>query len=218
MKAIVVNEAIYQYVNSHCESLHPALNDLIAETQKLEYAVMQISPDQGVFMHMLAKLMGAKRILEVGCFTGYSAISMALALPSDGKLITLDIDAKNTAIAQKYFNKTDLANRIELKLGDAKTSLKEIEQNAGSKSFDMMFIDADKENQWDYFESGLRLVRKGGLIIVDNVLWSGRVTDLNDQTGPTRAIRAFNERLKTDTRVEKLMLAVADGLYLARVK
>jgi len=177
---------------------------------------MQIAPEQGGFMHLLAKLVGARRILELGCFTGYSAISMASALPVGGKLITLDVNPETTAIAKRYFDKAGLADRIELRLGPGLESMAQLLEEFGPGSFDMMFIDADKGNMSNYYERGLQLLRTGGLVVADNVLWSGDVTDPAKTDADTVAIRAFNDKVAADERVDRVMLNVADGLFLAR--
>ncbi len=216
MKAIQLTEALHEYIVDHCQPIHPILPKLIAETRTLPSAGMQIAPDQGALMHLLAKLIGATRIVEVGCFTGYSAICMAAALPETGRLITLDINTETTAVAKRYFAASGLANRIELRLAPALDSLTKMEQEFGPGSFDMMFIDADKGNMANYYEHGLKLIRKGGLILADNVLWGGSIVDKSNTKPDTEAIRRFNDLVKADERVDRMLLNVSDGLYVVR--
>lgn len=216
MKAIPLTGELHAYIVDHCQAVNPVLPQLVAETKTLPGAGMQIAPDQGAFMHVLAKLVGARRIVEVGCFTGYSAICLAAALPDGGKLYTLDVNPETAAVAQRYFNASGLANKIELKLAPALETLAQLEKTHGPGSFDLMFIDADKENQAAYYEWGLKLLRSGGLILADNVLWGGAVIDPARQESSTKAIRAFNDMVKADERVDRMLLHISDGLYVAR--
>jgi predicted O-methyltransferase YrrM len=216
MKAIPLTDDLYSYVVNHCELPHPILRELAEETAKMPRSMMQISPDQGAFMSMLAKIIGAKRIIEIGCFTGYSAICMAQAIPEDGQLITLDIDPEVTAIAQRYFNKASLDKKIKIMLGKATESLTQIKTLYGPSAFDMAFIDADKAGAIDYLNHCYTLLRKGGLVLVDNTLWSGKVADQKNNEPDTVAMRAFNDYAFKDKRFEKCLLNIADGLYLLR--
>lgn len=216
MKAINLTPELYQYVESHAQVLHPCMEDLRKETQSLPDHNMQIARDQGSFLHMLAKLVGARRIIEVGCYTGYSTISMALALPQGGKLITHDIDPVNTKIAKQYFTKTGVQDRVDLRIGAATELLPKLINEWGTNTADMAFIDADKENMVHYYNYCLDLLRPGGVIVLDNVLWSGRVIESKDQSDPTKAIRNVNDFVARDERVDRVMLGIADGLYLAR--
>lgn len=218
MKTLTLTEPLYDYMLRHAPDVNPVLPRLREETRKLPGAMMQIAPEQGAFMHLLARLIGAKRILEVGCFTGYSAICMGQALPDKGRLITLDVNPDTGAIARRYFAEAGLADKVELRLGPAQEALGALRQEFGPESFDLMFIDADKGNMHNYYEQGLRLIRPGGLILADNVLWSGAVADPKDDRPDTVAIRQFNEKLRTDNRVDRVMLNVADGLYILRRK
>lgn len=218
MKAIQLTETLYRYLEDHAMPLGEVFAELVAETKTIPHATMQISPSQGAFMHLLARLTQAKRALEVGCYTGYSALSVASALPADGILHTLDINRETSAVAQRYFAKAGLSERIQLHLGPASTSLANLLQRLGPNFFDMMFIDADKPGMIEYYEQGLTLVRPGGLILADNVLWSGLVVDPEDHSEDTDAIRRFNAHVRSDPRVEGVMLPVADGLYLLRKK
>lgn len=216
MKFIPLSEKIFGYITQQNPAIHPALEDLRAKTARLAESQMQISHDQGALLRFLAGVINARRILEVGCFTGYSAICLASALPEDGKLITLDIDPVNTGLAEEYFQKTGLADKIELRLGDAGASLKKLLASEGASYFDLAFLDADKVGMYDYYETCLNLVRRGGLIICDNVLWSGRVASDVDLSSDTVALREFNRKIKNDARVDKTFINVADGLYLLR--
>jgi caffeoyl-CoA O-methyltransferase len=192
------------------------LRELRDETARLEWARMQISPEQGQFMYFLARLMGAKRTLEVGTFTGYSAISVARALPIGGKVVAMDVDEETAAIARKYFEKAGVEDRVELRIGPALETLEMLLKANEAGSFDMAFIDADKQNYLAYFERCLALLRPGGLIMVDNVLWSGAVADPKETDASTVALREFNKTLHSDDRVDVSMLPVGDGLTLAR--
>ena len=189
------------------------LKDLRDNTARRDDAVMQIAAEQGQFMNLLVKLVGAHRILEIGTFTGYSALAMALALPENGQLVTLDLNSETTNLAHKYWARAGVADKIKPVIGPALESLARLQE-----AFDLVFIDADKTNYQSYFEEALRLTKSGGVILVDNVLWSGRVADPNDQDSDTQAIRAFNEALHKDERVDISLLPLADGLTLARRK
>lgn len=193
------------------------LQRLREETAKLPNSNMQICPEQGQFMRLLIELTGARRAIEIGTFTGYSAISVAAALPSNGKLITCDVNAESTAIAQRYWEEAGLGERIELRLGPGTEALDQlIASNA--EPFDFGFIDADKENYDTYYERLLRLIRPGGLIAIDNVLWDGAVIDPEKNDVDTNAIRQLNSKLSKDERVSLSMLPIGDGLTLARVR
>lgn len=178
-------------------------------------AVMQISPEQGQLMALLVQLMGAKKTLELGVFTGYSALAVALALPADGQVIACDVSADYTAIAQRYWQMAGVAHKIDLRLGPALETLDQLRVEGHVESFDFAFIDADKRNYDSYYEKSLQLVRPGGLIAIDNVLWSGRVADPTVQDNRTQRIRALNEKIYQDPRVSLSLLPIADGLTLA---
>ena len=218
MKTLNLTDDLYQYVLRHTPRPHPLLDELARETARLPRAQMQVAAEQGAFMHLLAKLLGAKNVLEVGCFTGYSALAVATALPKDGRLITLDVDPEATGIAKRYFAAAGLGDRINLRLAPALDTLPSLEREFGRGFFDMMFIDADKKNIQAYFDWGTKVVRSGGLILVDNTLWSGAVVDPADQSPDTVAIRTFNAGVIHDSRVESVLLNIADGLTLARVR
>jgi caffeoyl-CoA O-methyltransferase len=177
---------------------------------------MQIAPDQGAWMSMMVSLVGARRILEVGTFTGYSALAMASSLPDDGELITMDVDPETTAIARAAFEEAGVAHKISSVLGPAEATLRRLLEERAPESFDLAFIDADKENLRTYYELSLALIRRNGLILVDNVLWNGRVIDDDTDDSSTSAIRAFNAAVRDDPRVEAVMLHCADGIYMLR--
>lgn len=218
MKTIPMYPSLWQYTMEHSPLPHPILTKVADETARRTDRGMQISRDQGAFMHWLVKTTQARRCLEVGCFTGYSAIAVASALPPDGKLYTLDIEPETSKLAEGYFKEAGLAGKVELRLGDAVTSLQKLQQEFGADSFDFAFIDADKSNYEKYYESTLRLLKPGGVLIVDNVLWGGRVVARDVQTEDTRAIRTFNDRVQKDERVDAMILHISDGLYLIRKK
>jgi caffeoyl-CoA O-methyltransferase len=214
-KFITLDDELYNYMLAHGQNDDPVLRDLIRETQEKlgRRAGMQIAPEQGTFMTMLARAIGARRAIEVGTFTGYSAICIARGLTADGSLLCCDVSEEWTAIARRHWEKAGVAGRITLKLAPALDTLRALPSDA---TFDFAFIDADKTNYRHYYEEVLRRTRAGGLILVDNVLWDGAVLDENDQTDDTKAIRAFNDFAVTDKRVELVMLPISDGLTIAR--
>jgi len=177
---------------------------------------MQIAPEQGQLMGLLARLVGARQAIEVGVFTGYSSLCVAQALPADGRLVACDVNAEWTAVARRYWAEAGVSDRVELRLAPAIQTLQSLLDNGEAGQFDFAFIDAHKPEYTDYYELILELLRPGGLVAVDNVLWSGRVADPADQTEDTVAIRAFNERLATDDRIDLSVVPIGDGLTLAR--
>ena len=185
------------------------------ETAKHSYAAMQISPEQGHFMALLVRLLGARKCLEVGVFTGYSAMVVAKAMGRAGKVVALDVSEEFTAIARRHWAKAGISEQIDLRLRPAAESLKAMVAANEGESFDFAFIDADKNNYDTYYEYALKLVRRGGLIAIDNVLWSGAVVDSADTSADTVAIRALNEKIHADSRVDATLLPVGDGLTLA---
>ena len=187
---------------------------LRAETARLPMAMMQITPEQGQFMALLVRLLQARRCLEVGTFTGYSALWVALALPADGRLTACDVSEEWTAIGRRYWKEAGVAGKIDLQLAPALETLDRMISRGESGQFDFAFIDADKSNYWNYYERTLRLLRPGGLIAIDNTLWSGRPADADDRDATTAAIRDFNARLHQDRRVHLSMLPVGDGVTL----
>jgi caffeoyl-CoA O-methyltransferase len=187
---------------------------LIDETRKLGgISLMQIAPEQGAFMTLLARAIGARRAIEVGTFTGYSALCLARGLPEDGKLICCDVSEEWTAIGKPFWERAGVSGRIDLRIGPAVDTLRALPEES---LFDLGFIDADKPSYPAYYEEILRRLRPGGLILVDNVLWQGRVIDEDVQDDQTAAIRRFNDLVARDTRVERVMLPVSDGLTIVR--
>lgn len=211
-----MSDDLYDYLLSISLREHPALKHLRQVTVNLPGARMQIAPEQGQFMQLLVQLMGARRIVEVGTYTGYSSLAMALMLPADGLVLTCDIDKEATAVAQEFWQQAGVAHKIDLRLGAAIDTLQQCLDDGLAGSFDLAFIDADKANYSNYYDMCLSLLRRGGLVVVDNVLWDGKVADRQVQDAQTNAIRALNEKMKNDTRVSLSVIPVADGLALAR--
>lgn len=191
------------------------LAELRKETAEHPQARMQISPEQGQLMALLVQLMGAKKTLEIGVFTGYSSLAVAAALPEDGQVVACDVNEEFCAIAQKYWHKANLAHKIDLRIAPALDTLDSLIVSGETNSFDFAFIDADKSNYDNYYERSLQLVRPGGLIAVDNALWYGRVADREVQDNRTKQIRALNEKVRDDKRVSMSLLPIGDGLLLA---
>ncbi len=209
-------QALYPYLLANSVREDSLLQRLQDETARDPLARMQIAPEQGQFMELIARLIGARRIIEIGTFTGYSSICLARALPDDGQLLCCDIDEHWTGIAQRYWEEAGLSHRIHLRLAPALDTLDALLRDGQHKSFDLVFIDADKENYDAYYERSLQLLGPGGLIIFDNMLWSGRVADESVQDIDTVALRALNLKLKGDQRVDISLLPMADGITLAR--
>ena len=207
---------IERYVGETITKETPLQKRLRAETATLPMAMMQIGPDQGALLALLVRLIGARRTLEIGTFTGYSALSVAQALPEGGKVIACDVSEEWTAIARRYWREAGLADRIELRLGPAAQTLKALLEAGGARSFDFAFIDADKSGYDVYYELCLQLIRTNGLIAIDNVLWSGAVLDPKKSDADTVALRALNLKIRDDARVDSALLTVGDGLMLAR--
>lgn len=208
--------ALYDYLLHNSLRDDTLLRDLRQETARDEAANMQISPEQGQFLALLVKLIGARRIIEVGTYTGYSSLVMARALPRDGYLLCCDLNEQWTDIARRYWQRAGVADRIDLKLAPAKESLQTLLDQGHQRSFDMAFIDADKESYDLYYEQCLRLLRPNGLIVLDNTLWHGRVADPTINDADTRAIRRLNRKLKDDERIDMSLIPMADGVTLAR--
>ncbi|MEG4009529.1 class I SAM-dependent methyltransferase [Microcoleus sp. Pol11C1] len=206
---------LYDYLLSISLREPDILASLREETAKHPMAQMQIAPEQGQFMELVVQLMGATKTLEIGVFTGYSSLCVALALPSNGQIIACDVSEEYTAIARRYWEAAGVANKISLQLGPAINTLDKLIAEGQAGTFDFAFIDADKENYEAYFERSLQLVRNGGLIVIDNVLWSGRVADPQIQDESTTALRTFNDKLRNDPRVTLSVVPIADGLTLA---
>lgn len=211
-----VDNELYDYAVTHGHNGDSLLRELAEETATLgALAAMQISPEQGTLMGMLARAIGARSAVEVGTFTGYSSICVARALPDDGRLLCLDTSEEWTSVARRYWERAGVTDKITLKLAPAADTLAAL---PASESFDFAFIDADKENYRLYYEEILKRMRRDGLILIDNVLWYGRVVDPSDQTSSTAAIREINDFVATDERVEAVMLAISDGLTIVRKK
>jgi caffeoyl-CoA O-methyltransferase len=216
-KSFFLDETLHRYVVAHGTPPDPILRELAAETTKAlgGLAGMQIAPEQGAFMTIIARLIGAKRAIEVGTFTGYSALCIARGLPEDGTLICCDVSEEYTSIGQRYWEKAGVADRIDLRIAPAADTLRDL---PAKRDFDLAFIDADKTNYGVYYEELLTRIRPGGLILVDNVLWHGAVVDEKQQDDNTVAIRAFNDLVAGDDRVESVMLSISDGLTMLRVR
>ncbi|WP_404380177.1 O-methyltransferase [Caenispirillum salinarum] len=215
-----MSEALEAYMRAVGVREPAVLAELREETAGMAGAGMQTSPEQGQLLHLLVKLTGARRVLEVGTFTGYSSLWMALALPDDGATVTCcDVSADYTAVARRYWDRAGVSTRMDLRLAPALDTLSALEAERaadGAPPYDLAFIDADKENYADYYESALTLLRPGGLMAVDNVLWHGDVVDDAKDDADTRAIRAFNSLVADDDRVDHVLVPIGDGLTLAR--
>jgi predicted O-methyltransferase YrrM len=218
MEDLTITAELWNYIRQVTLREPPLLQRLREETARLPQSIMQISPDQGQFMALLIHLLDARRTLEIGVFTGYSSLSVALALPDDGRVIACDINEEWTSIARRYWREAGVEKKIDLRLRPALETLDDLIAAGEGGRFDFAFIDADKGNYANYFERALVLLRPGGLIAIDNVLWYGRVIDPTADDPDTLAIRAFNEKLHTDDRVWVSMLPVRDGLTLALKK
>jgi caffeoyl-CoA O-methyltransferase len=204
----IIDEAVEQYAHDHTKPESELFERLREETyREMNCPQMQVGRIEGRFLKMLVRLTGARRVLEIGMFTGYSALMMAEGLPADGRIITCDVDPTAEAIARRYFAESPHGHKIEIRMGPALETIASI-----AEALDFVFLDADKENYVNYYEACFPLVRPGGLIVADNVLWSGKV--LNPEDEPTRAIVAFNERVQQDPRVENVCLTVRDGMML----
>lgn len=214
-KTIGLDNQLYSYLLSVSLRESDILRRLREETATHPYSMMQIAPEQGQFMSLLVQLLGAKKTLEVGVFTGYSSLCVALGLPPDGKVIACDISEEYTSIARRYWKEAGVADKIDLRIAPALETLDKLLAEGQADTFDFAFIDADKENYEGYYERSLQLIRPGGAIAVDNVLWSGRVADPQVQDKSTQAIRDFNQKLHHDERVSLSLVPIADGLTLA---
>ncbi len=216
---LTFDDKLLAYVEKHTPKEPELYRKLRQQTTDLgSVKEMQISWIQGRFMQLLARLMGAKTYLEVGVFTGYSALALAEVLPADGKITALDNSREWTDIARRYWKRAGVEDKIDLRLGDALKTLDDLTGEGRGETYDLAFIDADKENMGRYFDSCLGLLRPGGLVIADNVLWSGEVANPKDKSQATRAIRAFNDTVMEDQRVFYSLVPVGDGLILAQKK
>ncbi len=211
-----LTDELYKYILSISLREPDILKRLRDETMKDQMSNMQISPDQGQFMALLIKLIGARKTLDIGTYTGYSALSVALAMPDDSLTVTCDYRTEWTEIARRYWKEAGVDHKIDLCLGPALETLNDLIGNGETGAFDFVFIDADKENYDNYYEKALILLHPGGLIAIDNILWSGDVIDLNNQDISTNAIRRLNDKVKNDERVDISLLPIGDGLTLAR--
>lgn len=214
-KTIDLSDSLYDYLLSVSLREPEVLRRLRGETAKHPMANMQIAPEQGQFMALLVSLVGARKALEVGVFTGYSSLCVALALPPGGRLVACDISEEWTAIGRRYWAEAGVGDKITLELAPAIDTMDALLAGGAHETFDFVFIDADKENYHAYYERALALLRRGGLIVVDNVLWSGKVADRSEHDAATLAIRDFNSRVHADPRIYLSILPVADGLTLA---
>ncbi|MCK9814078.1 class I SAM-dependent methyltransferase [Pseudomonas sp. MAFF 302046] len=215
-RTLSLDDPLYQYLLDVSLRETPLLRRLRDETQALPEARWQVAPEQGQFLGLLVKLLGARRLLEVGTFTGYSALCMAQALPEGGSLLCCDLPGNYNATAQAYWREAGVAERIELRLAPALETLAVLEAQGQGATFDLIFVDADKANYPLYLESALRLLREGGLLLFDNTLWSGRVLREQPDSDDTRAIQQLNLALKDDLRVDLSLLPLGDGLTLCR--
>jgi predicted O-methyltransferase YrrM len=215
-RTIQITERLYAYLLDHGVREPEVMRRLRRETASLPGAGMQISPEQGAFMRLLAELIGARRAIEVGTFTGYSALAVALALPKDGLLVACDVNAETTAIGMRYWQEAGVADRIDLRIAPAAETLQGLIDDGQAGTFDMAFVDADKTGYATYYELCLTLLRPGGVLLVDNVLWGGKVADPSVSDEDTLAIRAINRQVRDDDRVSMTLVPIGDGLTLAR--
>ena len=215
-QTINLDDQLYQYLLDVSLREDPVLEALRTETARMDRSIMQIAPEQGQFMALLAKLTGTKRYIEVGVFTGYSSLVIAKSLPQDGEIIACDVSEEWTSVAQRYWQMAGVDEMIHLHLAPADQTLQSLLDEGQAESFDLSFIDADKTNYATYYELVLQLLKPGGLVLIDNVLWSGDVADPANQEDDTVALRALNEALLSDRRVDISMVPIGDGLTMAR--
>ena len=214
-RTLAISESIYQYLCDHSLREDPILKELRDHTYDMEERAMQIAPEQGQFMQMLIKLIGAKNTIEVGVFTGYSSLAIALVLPEDGRIVACDVNPQYTSVAEKFWVSAGVREKIDLRIGPAKNTLSELISDGLTGTFDFAFIDADKINYDHYYELCLQLIRPGGLITVDNVLWGGATADDSINDTDTTSIRALNDKLHRDERIDLSLVPIGDGLTLA---
>jgi predicted O-methyltransferase YrrM len=215
-RTLNLTDRLYQYLQDTSLRESVVQKSLRAATQSMQWSQMQISPEQGQFMAFLVKLIGARKCLEIGVFTGYSALSVAQALPPDGKIIACDINQEWTDMAREYWRAANVENKIDLRIAPAVDTLQALYDQGAQSSFDFAFIDADKSHYDRYYEMTLGLLRSGGVMALDNTLWGGDVADIRVQDADTCAIRELNKKLLQDRRVDLSLLPVADGLTLLR--
>ncbi|TNE46548.1 MAG: SAM-dependent methyltransferase [Deltaproteobacteria bacterium] len=216
LRTVNMTDALYSYYQAVGFREPTILQRLREETAAMPEAGMQISAEQGQFMGLLVELMGMKRIVEIGTFTGYSSLRMALSLDDDGHITACDVNDEWTQMARRYWEEAGVADRITLRLGPALESLDAMLADGAAETMDFVFIDADKENASHYYERALQLLRPGGLVGIDNTLWGGAVADPNNQKSSTEALRAINQHIHTDERVTMCLVPIGDGLTLAR--
>ena len=210
------SEAFHAYMLEHMVAVPPAIEALAAAAEELPERNMRMAAEQGRFMAFLIELTGARRVIEVGTFVGYGTLWMAMAIPADGRIVALDIEERFPAIGQPFWRQAGVADRIDLRIAPALQSLESLRRDGGEGQFDMAFVDADKGNYVAYYEHCLALVRKGGLVLIDNVFWGGDVADPKDQAKATKAIRAITAKVLADPRVSAATIPIGDGLTLAR--
>lgn len=217
-RTLTLDDRTYEYLLAHSLREDPRLAALRDETATHPQVNMQIAPEQGQFMQMLVRLTGARRAIEVGVFTGYSSLAVVLAMPQEGRLLALDVSEEFTAVARRHWQAAGVADRIELVIAPAAATLDARLARGEAGQYDFAFIDADKTGYLGYYEQLLKLLRPGGLIVVDNTLWSGEVANPDNREASTVALRAFNDALHRDTRIDLALLPVGDGLTLARLR
>lgn len=217
-KNLLLPPSVAAYIAAHVSSETELLKRLREETAKLPMARMQIPAEQGDFLSLITKVIGARRAIEIGTFTGYSAIAIAAALPEDGMLICCDTSEEWTAIARRYWREAGLERKITLKLAPARETLQTLLDKGESGTFDIAFIDADKTSYDFYYEACLKLLRTNGLLAIDNTLWSGAVADPKDEEPDTQALRDLNDKIRDDRRVDSCLMSIADGVTLIRKK
>jgi caffeoyl-CoA O-methyltransferase len=215
-RTLNLDERLHRYLQEMSLREPQVLARLRQETARLDDPDMQIGPEQGQFMHLLVQVTGARRLIEIGTFTGYSSTWMALAMPEGGRIVTCDVSEDYTQVARRYWAEAGVTNKIDLRLAPALQTLDGLIAEGGRERYDFAFIDADKENYDGYYERCLTLIRPGGLIAIDNVLWGGSVVDPDRHEESVEAIRAFNAKLRDDERITLSMLPIGDGLTLAR--
>lgn len=218
LRQLNLTPALYEYMQDISLHEHPVLKALREQTLKMPLAHMQVAPEQAQFMQMLLRLIKAKNVLEIGTFTGYSALAMALVLPDDGKVITCDSNKEWTKDAHSFWREAQQEQKIDLRLAPALNTLNQLIQEGYHHTFDFIFIDADKTNYVNYYELALQLIKPTGLIAIDNVLWKGKVIDPDEMGGQTREIRKLNALLKEDNRVYTSLLPILDGMFLVQPK
>lgn len=215
VKSSFIDKAVQEYIIEKTVREDPVLADLRIETSQRSNAQMEIGPEQGAFMQLLARAIGAKRYLEVGVFTGYSALAMAQALPAEGRIVACDVNEEYTSVARRYWDRAGVSQKIDLRVAPAVETLASLIAS-NVEPFDMAFVDADKANVDNYYEAALRLLRPGGLLLVDNVLWGGAVVDSSAGDADTVALRALNAKAGRDERVDVSLIATCDGILIVR--